>query len=462
MLSSEMSRASSYTLLFLLLCLGMAGAEPLDEAALHYLRRTRLAFTSGDVKSVGQRDLLSQLSLDLRPSGEESALLQESLALLPYHHLEPREIYLALLDEPEATTVIEEEMVRSRVVRGVLSDHQLREVMTDFWFNHFNADPDKGEVVACNIARLEQGLRKHAFGRFEEILSLAVRNPAVLENLDNTVSDGRAVNENFGRELMELYTTGPFHTQQDVVEVARCFSGWSYENDPDSPEFLSFRYYPELHSKGVKTVFDKSYGDHQQDELLRDLARHPATARYICQKLVTRFVGDQPPQALVERAAQEFLASGGEVSQVLEVILSSPEFFASEQGKLRTPIEFVVAAMAHSGYDRTRLLEFSAGKGEARAILDAVAAMGSPYSCPNPLGWPDRSKVWESTRGQRHRQKVARLLASNAHLSSVAEVIDVHLFGRASGQTRTALRALEGQVQELHIAALMSPEFQSR
>lgn len=451
-------------LLGLVLSLSLAvGAQPLDEAqALHYLRRTRLVFSNSDLEQVTGTELTEQLQRDLSLPDQDTPLLRDALGRLPYQGMEPKEIYLALLDEPRATAVIEEEMMRARLLRGLLSESQLREVMTDFWFNHFNADPDKGEVVACNIARLERELRSHALGNFEQILRVAVRNPAVLENLDNTVSDGRAVNENFGRELMELYTTGPVHTQTEVVEVARCFSGWSYENDPDSPEFLRFRYYPELHAKGPKVVFGRTYGDHQQDELLHDLAHHPATARFISRKLVVRLVSDQPPEALVARATSAFQKSGGEIDQVLEVILTSPEFFQARGSKLKTPVEFAISALYHSGLDEELIQELAEGGAQSRRILATLSAMGSPYSCPNPLGWPDSSSVWSSTMGLRQRQKLARTLALRASLTEPAEVVKAHLFGLVSASTRAALSSLQGQPQELHVAALTSPEFQAR
>lgn len=448
----------------LLWCSGLAAADSLDrEAALHFLKRTTLSFSRSDLEQVMSEGAEERLRRELTSGAVEGTVLRGYLSRLSYQQLTPRELYLELLEESEATTMVEEEMLRARILRGLLSEHQLREVMTDFWFNHFNADPDKGEVVACNVVRLEGDLRRHAFGSFRQILEVAVKNPAVLENLDNTVSDGRAVNENFGRELVELYTTGPIHTQQEVLEVSRCFSGWSYESDPSSERFLEFRYYPELHALGPKTVFGKVYGDHQQELVLDDLARHPATAEFISRKLVTRFVSDQPPPELVVRAAAVFRDADGDIARVLEVILGSAEFRAKEHHgrKFKTPIEFVVAALAHS-LDSSVLEDLVQSGPRSRLTLDALAVMGSPYSCPNPLGWPDEASVWTSLAGQRRRWVVAQALSRGARLESSQGVARARLYDVVSPSTLEALKGLEGQASRLHAAALSSPEFQSR
>lgn len=346
-------------------------------------------------------------------------------------------------------------MLRGRLIHGLTSRYQLREVMTNFWFNHFNADPDKSPVVACNVARLEDDIRTHALGRFEDLLRVAMKNPAVLDNLDNTVSTGISVNENLGREVMELYTTGPVHSQTDVVEMARCLSGRSYDNDPESDTYLEFRYFPALHATGTKTVLGRQFGEHQQEEALNFLAHHPATAEYLSRKLVVRFVADDPPQALVDRAAATFLRTDGDISEVLRTILTSAEFYDSKyrKTKVKTSTEYVVSALANSGLDDALLLDLAVNGPIGRQVVRLLSAMGSPYSCPNPLGWPDKSSVWTSGSGQRQRWYLAELLSQRRNLPKL-------VLAEMSQDTKLALQASDGSVR--HRNALFSPEFQAR
>lgn len=402
--------------------------------------------TEADVQAVRRLGLEAYLEEQLHPDPRPEPPIQARLKELPYLELPAAEIYRALVDHPRATEVLVRERQRARLVRGLTSQWQLREVMTEFWFNHFNADPRKNEVVACNFGRLEDDLRRYALGNFADLLRVAVTNPAVLENLDNTVSPGQAVNENFGRELLELYTCGPVYSQADVVACARLFSGWSYQNDPGQPDYLQFRYYPDYHAPGPQVILGQSLQDGQT--ALERLAVHPATARFISRKLVIRFVSDQPPPALVERAAQTYLASGGEMAEVMGVILRSPEIRQAE-AKLATPTQFACSALAASG--TTEVPE---------AAVVAIEDMGSPYYCPNPGGWPDRASTWLSTVGLKARQKVIATLATPA--ATPEQAVRRYLLGRATGETRTALEAARGKPEQLLDVALSSPDFQER
>lgn len=394
--------------------MALCAADPLTaQQARHLLSRTTLRFDQSDVRALIGREAGDYVRGQLA-AGDDTEALERALSGLAHHGQSAQEIYRSLLDDSHATSVIEQEMERGRLIRGLLSRQQLREVMADFWFNHFNADPDKGAPVACNVERLEQDLRAHATDRFRVILGIAVKNPAVLENLDNTVSDGRAVNENFGRELMELYTVGPVYTQTEVVEMSRAFSGWSYDADPDSPTHLQFRYFPELQSPGPKTIFGHTFGDHCQEQVLDFLADHPYTAKFICRKLVVRFVADDPPEALVRRATERYLATHGDIQEVLVTILSSPEFLAGEGDKLKTPVEYLVAAVHAAGRDQEAIGSLVSDAALGRRLVALLDKLGSPYSCPNPLGWPDCASTWTSGTGLRARFEAAHVLAQGS------------------------------------------------
>lgn len=404
----------------LVLCwtLSPLSAQSLNpDEARHLLRRASFRHSSEDTDRLLDQGIKAYLAWQMSPSAGEPGL-EKYLDRLPHRGLNPKMIYLRLVEEPRATSIIEQEMQRGRLIRGLLTEHQLREVMTDFWFNHFNADPDKGAVVACNVERLEEDLRKNAFASFRTILGLAVRNPAVLENLDNTVSHGSAVNENFGRELMELYSTGPGHTQEEVVEAARCFSGWSYDENPKSDTYLQFRYYPNMHAPGRKLIFGRVFGEHEQEAALDHLATLPSTAEFISRKLVVRFVNDRPPENLVRAAKAEFLRTNGDIGKVLTLILSSEEFFNTEHRgrKMKTPLEFLISALFESGADSALYEDLASNGPMARELTRRLDAMGSPYSCPNPQGWPDLSSTWTSGHGQRQRWAVAEMLGEREGL----------------------------------------------
>ncbi|MCA9792418.1 MAG: DUF1800 domain-containing protein [Candidatus Eremiobacteraeota bacterium] len=410
------------------------------------LRRTRMATTEADLGAARDQGLEAYLAEQLHPDSRSEPRVRERLKALPYLELPAAAIYRALVDHPQATQVLVRERQRARLLRGLTSKWQLREVMTEFWFNHFNADPRKNEVVACNFGRLEDDLRQRALGKFGDLLQVAVSNPAVLENLDNTVSPGQQVNENFGRELLELYTCGPVYSQAEVVACARLFSGWSYQNDPARPDYLQFRYYPDYHAPGPQVILGQSLEDGQA--ALGMLAVHPATAHFISRKLVTRFVSDNPPPALVERATQTYLASGGDIAEVLAVILSSPEFREADP-KLATPTQFACSALAASGTAEV-----------PEAVVVSIEEMGSPYYCPNPGGWPDRAATWLSTVGLKARQQVISSLDTPA--ATPQQALQRYLLGQASPETAAALEAAGAEPGQLLDVALTSPDFQER
>lgn len=398
---------------FVLMLAAAAAARPLQEAeARHLLARTTLHFNHSDVQKWTGREPSEYLDFQLNVGDNVIPELSE----LPHLGRAPREIFQALIDRPDATQVIEAELIRGRLIRGIKTDQQFREVMTEFWFNHFNADPDKGAPVACNVGLLEGQLRDRAIGKFRDILEVAVVNPAVLENLDAAISKAPRANENLGRELMELYTVGPTHTQEDVIELSRLFTGWSYEGNPSSPNYLEFRYYRELHMLGPKVVLGHSFADHEQDRALDMLARHPNTAEFISRKLVTRLVSDDPPPELIALATARFTKTDGDIFQVVSAIVESDQFYDLEyqRAKLKTPQEFLVSLVTELDLQDTVCEQLARNDGLTAELLPNLMVMGSPYSCPNPLGWPDSASTWTSGMGQRARWAVAKVLTEVA------------------------------------------------
>jgi uncharacterized protein (DUF1800 family) len=215
----------------------------------------------------------------------------------------------------------------------------------------------------------------------------------MLGYLDNRLNRKGAPNENYARELMELHTLGVDggYTQQDVTEVARAFTGWTIDRPREGGGFV-FR--PRLHDDGAKTVLGQRIaaggGESDGDKVLDLLARHPATARFVATKLVRRFVSDQPPAALVDRAAARFRDTDGDLREVMRTILMSKEFRAAgaRGAKAKTPFEFLVSALRASGADVL----------DARPYVRAMQEMGMPlYQCQPPTGYADTADAWINT-----------------------------------------------------------------
>jgi len=324
-------------------------------------------------------------------------------------------------------------------------------------------------------------IRPHALGRFRDLVLATARHPAMLFYLDNwlSVREGLVVptgpnagrraglNENYARELLELHTLGVDggYTQADVVEVARCFTGWTIDRPYADGRFL-FR--PRAHDGGAKRVLGQAIpaGGGEDDGLrVVDLvARHPSTARFVATKLARRFVSDAPPAALVERAARVFLRSDGDIRQVVEAIVFSPEFFSPEarQAKVKTPLELVVSAVrAVDGRIALRSplpAEFAPMREDgAAALARAVARLGQPlYEAQPPTGYADLAESWVSTGALVGRMNFALNLAHGRYPGVAVEaaalardgdrpgdaldrVLAALLPGRATAETRDVL-----------------------
>src|SRR6266700_7638958 len=280
--------------------------------------------------------------------------------------------------------VVTDELVQAKLLRAIYSERQLQEVMTDFWFNHFNVFIGKGADRYLLTSYERDVIRPHAMGKFEDLLVATAQSPAMLFYLDNWLSVGpnsevangipkhnrrraryrplvvkqtkgkrSGLNENYGRELMELHTLGVNggYTQKDVTEVARVLTGWTLKQPREGG---GFTFEQRMHEPGDKNVLGhriKASGEKEGREVLHILAHHPSTAKFISTKLAMRFVSDNPPPTLVNRMTQTFLKKNGDIREVLKTMFHSPEFWASDsyRAKVKTPLEFVVSAVRASG-----------------------------------------------------------------------------------------------------------------
>jgi uncharacterized protein (DUF1800 family) len=362
------------------------------------------------------------------------------------------------------------ELIEAKLQRVVYSPRQLEEVLVDFWFNHFNVYSGKGAVGMLLTSYERDAIRPFVLGRFRDMVLATARHPAMLFYLDNHMSraapenapgfargvglgDGagsrQGVNENYGRELMELHTLGVDggYTQDDVVNVARAFTGWTIF-DPN--RYGEFQFNPALHDRGQKVVlghtFPRGGGEEEGVKIIDLLAAHPSTARFIARKLAQRFVADDPPQPLVDRVAATFTKTGGDLRAVVETLLFSREFLSEGawQAKFKTPLELVTSAL--------RALD--ADVRDAMALAHRLTELGQPlYGRVDPNGYPDTADAWSAGAGLLARMKFANALVTD----QIAGVkVDVRAIG--SQGARRALAELTGYDPAPEIVAAIELE----
>jgi uncharacterized protein (DUF1800 family) len=360
--------------------------------------------------------------------------------------VDPNEVPRAIADDSKGPQRIVEELAMAKVTRAVYSQRQLAQIMDDFWFNHFNVFAGKGEDRYYLTAYEREVIQPHELGKFKDLLNATAKSPAMLFYLDNFLSadpraaqrlaaqramrarygrfgqplpprtppqqqkkkNERGLNENYGRELMELHTLGVDggYTQKDVTEVARCFTGWTIENPRENPQF---KFDERLHDPDPKIVVGKKIhagGMKDGEEVLELLARNANTAKFISTKLARRFVSDTPPPALVARMAQSFLASDGDIRAVLKTMIYSPEFWTREayRAKIKTPFELVVSTARALGTDVDTPMP----------LVRWTGRIGEPlYQCQPPTGYADRSDAWVNTGALLNRLNYSLALAGN-------------------------------------------------
>ncbi len=315
-----------------------------------------------------------------------------------------RDLYYAMSGGPDASRAIKGEQQQAKVLRAVLSERQLQEVMTDFWFNHFNVFLNKQQDGYYIASYERDAIRAHALGKFRDLLLATAQHPAMLLYLDNWQSIGpgsvagqftrargkpRGLNENYGRELMELHTVGVTggYSQADVTALAKILTGWTVDHPEEGGGFV---FEPRRHEPGAKQWFGQTIHESGMAEgvkVLSWLAAQPQTAHFISYKLAQRFVADEPPPALVDRMAKSYLASDGDIKQVLRTMVRSPEFWqrAYYRNKVKTPLEFVASAFRATDTD-------PANPGIVVALL---GRMGEPlYGMQPPTGYPMTADHW--------------------------------------------------------------------
>ncbi len=311
------------------------------------------------------------------------------------------------------------------VLRALYSPDQLQSQMTWFWMNHFNVDTRKDTIRALVGDYEESAIRPHALGRFRDLLGATVRHPAMLRYLDNAQNAANRINENYARELMELQTLGVSggYSQADVQELARVLTGVGVTlRDPAEPppklrpalqgDYVRqglFEFNPNRHDYGPKTLLGQPMTQHglaEVDEALGRLARAPATAHFISNKLAVYFVSDAPPPELVDRMAATFQRSDGDIAAVLTTMFESPEFTASLGQKFRDPVHYVIGSV-RLAYDGRVALNVD-------PMLGWISRMGEGlYNHQTPDGYPLTRAAWSSAGQMTTRFEIARAIGAN-------------------------------------------------
>jgi uncharacterized protein (DUF1800 family) len=402
------------------LLLAMAAAPSVaadsDRQVLHVLNRLAFGPSAEDfdyVKTIGiERYIDEQLdpATIAEPFGLRFRLAQ--LATLGLDPVELRQFFGPLQalggakptqedikEQQQRASLVFREAAEARILRAVLSRRQLQQVMVNFWFNHFNVFAGEGLERIWIGDYEDRAIRPFALGRFRDLLYAVAKHPAMLIYLDNTQNTAVArtgqdrLNENFAREVMELHTLGVDggYSQDDVETLARVFTGWRV-NSSTSSEFpdVAAVFEGARHDYRAKVFLGHpllARGKAEGEEALDILASSPATAHHLAYELAQYFVADEPPPALVERLAARFVATGGDIRQVLQALFDSPEFWTSVGQKYKTPYEFVVSSA------RAGALPID----NVRPLLGWISRLGMPlYGCETPDGYKNTKEAWLS------------------------------------------------------------------
>ena len=521
-----------------------------NEAILHALNRLGYGPRPGDLERVKSMGLENWIERQLHPEKIAEATLQARLEQLPAANLNSQ-MLLAAYPQPDVAAKrlgisVEEyrkqmdaeahppqgvrpkpsklpqealsQLQQAKALRAIYSERQLQEQLTDFWFNHFNVFANKDLDLWLLASYEHDVIRPRGLGRFRDLLGATAKSPAMLFYLDNYLSADpqaaqrlkahpeklrgrqnaelppvgkRGLNENYGRELMELHTLGVDggYTQQDVIEVARCFTGWTIRNARTKPEF-SFD--GRVHDPQPKRVLGKKIhagGIKDGEQVLDLLARDAHTAHHVALELARHFVSDNPPGPLVDRMALAFRKSGGDLREVMRAMIYSPEFWsrATYRAKIKTPFELVVSAARALGADVDTALP----------LVNWVTRIGEPlYQCLPPTGYSDKASAWVNAGALLNRLNFALALAGNRVAGSQVQIapllgteaeadpyqalegaVNLFLAGQVSASTRSTLerQSADPQIVQIRSGAttqvnlgtitglvLGAPEFQQR
>jgi uncharacterized protein (DUF1800 family) len=397
-------------------------------------RQQKQATTSGEAQAASQMAKL--------PGAESSAPAQK----LPL----PQQIILS-----EA---------KARFDAAANAEIGLVERMVWFWSNHFCVSADKDAAMVGAYER--EAIRPHVLGRFADLLQAVESHPAMLLYLDNVQSMGadsiaginqdKGLNENLARETLELHTLGvrSGYSQADVTNFAKVLTGWTWLRPEEPIHGGEFVFVKRLHEPGDQVVLGKRYAEGGLDQgraVLADLARHPATAQHIGEKLARHFVADDPPPPLVAKLAKTFLSTDGDLKQVARILVTADESWTAPRQKLKPPAEWIAGVIRLSG----TVADIPIGR-----IMNAQVALGAPlWRPPAPNGYSDNEAAWID--GVPRRIDIATEFGGRASRAEPLELLESGLGPLASTQTRETVARAESRSQGLALL-VMAPEFLRR
>jgi uncharacterized protein (DUF1800 family) len=428
-----------------------------------WLNRATFGVTPAELRRLAQMGRIAYLEQQLHPN--EAG--EDWLVRLRLRGFEVFQTYPAELGDQPVSEVLRQ-LQQHAILRAVYSRYQLHERLVDFWRDHFNVHARKG-LCAYYLPQYERDvLRKHACSRFVDLLKATAQSPAMLLYLDNASNRRGVPNENYARELLELHTLGVRggYTQRDVQEVARCFTGWTVENRFLRPRGR-FRFDPAQHDDGQKYVLGQRLpaggGQRDGERVLEMLARHPSTARHLCAKLCVHFMGTAPAST-VQRLAQVYLQTDGDIAEVLRDLLLSEEFMQAAP-VLKRPFDFMVSA----------LRALNALTDGNRPLQEHLEKMGQPlYQWPLPDGYPHGEEAWKGTLLARWNFAIAlcanqirgtwvRLPARVGRTQSADALLQaVFCLSPEEPSLQPLRKRLQGSIAQQAAMILASPQFQRR
>jgi len=459
---------------------GWASADEPTQA--HLLDRVTWGCTGQGVQALGGLSISAYLTSQLRP-GANAPLPREAQAQIDVMAISRTPIEalaadmearhraakaLPTVDERKAALktwqqdmrALQQEAAARFVLRALYSPTQLREKMTWFWMNHFNVFAGKGNLRALVGDYEERAIRPHALGRFRDLLGATAHHPAMLVYLDNARNGAGRINENYARELLQLFSIGVEggYTQGDVVEFARAITGWGLAA-PQAPGREVFAFRAAAHQPGARQVLHRRFGQEGEQQgvaILHMLAVHPATARHVSLQLARHFIADAPPPTLVQRMAKAWLDSEGHLPTVYRAMLDDDAAWQPDARKFKTPDDFCVSALRACGLSGQDVLAMA---------VRLQAQLGQPVFQPrSPAGFGDVAADWGGPDALFKRVQAAQAIAER--LPDSQGITPLALGGMALGsgldaQTAAALRRAES-VQQGVALLLASPAFQWR
>ncbi|WP_019506303.1 DUF1800 domain-containing protein [Pleurocapsa sp. PCC 7319] len=419
-----------------------AKSELYQPQIVNILERLSFGTTSEQVHQVATNSIEAYIQSQLNPQQiPESPIVEQFLAELDLKNQDPLKLHKQLVEKRKlrnsSSSVAQKEKVQeqisqlnkkardqatdARLVRAIYSSRQLQEVMVDFWFNHFNVFAAKKNINFW-LSSYENEIRANALGNFRDLLGATARHPAMLLYLDNVLNTApnspgakgqfKGLNENYARELMELHTLGVNggYTQDDIVTLARIFTGWGVDYQGKRGEQNGFFFDKNRHDRGEKIFLGHKItanGIEEGKQALDILATHPATAGFISYKLAQYFVADQPPSSLVDMLTEKFLDSNGNIKVILDALIHSQEFNNPEyyNQKFKTPYQYLVSLV------RTAEIE----QPDFKRIRGMLSQLSMPmYMCVPPTGYKNTQEAWLNPQAMLQRIGLAMAIANNA------------------------------------------------